>query len=109
MPIDRKLRQAVKSRPCLICGQKPGDPDNPVDPCHIRTYGVTRKDQPENLIPLCRRHHNQQHGNGLEHGGWFNLLKEHPKLARDLKKMGWTIEPHPFQAKRFIFTHPEVK
>ena len=108
MPIDRKLRQEVKSRPCLICGQKPGDPDNPVDPCHVRTYGATRQDHPKNLIPMCRRHHNQQHGNGPR-AGWAYLLKEHPRLKRDLEAMGWVIYPHPFQPNKMCMFHPEVK
>jgi hypothetical protein len=47
-------------RPCMVCRQIPSDP------AHIVSYAVCREDREENMIPLCRLHHSEQHQMGIK-------------------------------------------
>ncbi len=38
----------------------------PVDPAHIRSRGAGGGDEPDNVIPLCRACHSEQHQMGLK-------------------------------------------
>ena len=77
-PERRELRYArdfgglavfVRGLPCLVCRARP------VDPAHVRSRGagghawIGDPDNPAtargNLVPLCRKHHREQHDTGL--------------------------------------------
>ena len=92
-----KLRKALKELPCLVCGSLPSDP------CHLRTFKVTQSDHPANMIPMCRKHHNEQH-----QIGWKRMIQKYFKLALDIRALGWEITQHPFDQDKVILTHPEV-
>jgi hypothetical protein len=50
----------TKELPCSVCGIKP-----PSDPHHYKTRGAGGDDSLENLISLCRKHHNEIHQIGV--------------------------------------------
>lgn len=75
---DRKLLDTYHDRACLACGARPSDP------CHIRSRGAGGPDTPWNLVPLCRRHHTEQHTIG-----WDTMLRKYPKVFSELSRLGW--------------------
>ena len=58
---DNDVLDYFRKRPCEVCNKPP-----PSDPCHIRSKGAGGKDEPENLMSLCREHHTSQHQMGLK-------------------------------------------
>ena len=54
------VKEAVRSQPCLVCRRRPSDP------AHIQTKGAGGSDTAENLMPLCRMHHSEQHQIGIK-------------------------------------------
>lgn len=77
---DKALRESYYSQPCTVCRRTPSDP------CHIRTYAVTREDKPDNLMPLCRLHH-------IEQGqiGWGRFSLRYPAVLEALYSRGWSV------------------
>ena len=57
---DEAYRDRVRNRCCLICGASP-----PSDAAHVRSWGAGHGDE-DNLVPLCRTHHSEQHTEGIE-------------------------------------------
>jgi len=55
---DKDLLESIKQMCCLCCGT-PG-----VDAHHVTSIGAGGHDTPENLQPLCRKHHAQYHAKG---------------------------------------------
>jgi len=43
----------IKEMPCLVCAKTPSDN------AHIKTGGMGYKSGKENIVPLCRIHHNE--------------------------------------------------
>ena len=78
MAKNLKNRRAVKKLPCLVCGTMP------TDCAHVSNWKITQCDEIFNLIPLCRRHHREQHSRGFD-----RFLKEYPNVKEVLKIMGW--------------------
>lgn len=74
------LLEAVKQKPCIVCGGRP------VDPCHIKSFGSGGPDEDWNLISMCRKHHAEQH-----QVGFVRFLKRHLGAMEQLKSMGWEI------------------
>jgi hypothetical protein len=93
---DLKLRKIFKQFPCLVCGIVPSDP------CHIRTFKVTQSDNPKNIIPMCRAHHQEQH-----RIGWKAFLEKYEKVKKFLLRMGWEIIPKV--GGGVIMSHSEIK
>ncbi len=58
-PVSLDLLREVAAKPCAVCGCI-----GPNDPHHIRSRGAGGGDTPENLISLCRSHHNEIHQTG---------------------------------------------
>ena len=52
--VDKKLIKHVKSLPCLVCNRPA-----PSDAHHIVTKGAGGHDTRDNLVPLCRGHHEE--------------------------------------------------
>lgn len=77
---DRALLDTYHNKRCLCCS-------NLSDPCHIVSRGAGGPDLPFNLMPLCRRHHTQQHKQG-----WKAMALQYPKVYLFLKKNGWTFD-----------------
>lgn len=63
---SKKNLVEARSRSCENCGQKPGDPNNPVDPHHIKTRGSGGGDERQNLASLCRKCHTGAHDGKVE-------------------------------------------
>ncbi len=80
---DRELLNTVKALPCAVCG-RPG-----CDPAHIKSVGAGGPDAEFNVIPLCRRHHTEQHK-----VGWIGFLENYPPLLMKFKSMGWEFGQH---------------
>lgn len=65
---DKDIRERVRRKPCLVCGALP------CDAAHIKTVGSGGGDKivnaegeiVVNLIPLCRKHHVEQHAIGID-------------------------------------------
>ena len=58
-PRDPGLVDWIRGQPCLVpkCGL-------PGEPCHVRTK--RNHGDPENVVPLCRWHHREQHERGVK-------------------------------------------
>jgi predicted restriction endonuclease len=78
--VDKKLLAEIRLQPCAACGQKP------VDAAHIRSRGAGGDDTPDNLLPLCRSHHVEQHKRG-----WHLMSDKYPNLRFALAVKGWEI------------------
>jgi hypothetical protein len=64
---DKKHRNFVASKPCLVCGRVPSDPH------HLRfaqPRALGRRVSDEFTVPLCRVHHRELHRNGDELAWW---------------------------------------
>lgn len=57
---DKKFLAEVRKRPCLICFRCPSDA------AHYVSRGAGGGDTEDNVIPLCRTHHREQHRIGIE-------------------------------------------
>lgn len=57
--VDHDLLAKVRAQHCLVCGTTPSDPD------HVTTRGAGGGDLRDNLMPLCRRHHEERHRKGI--------------------------------------------
>lgn len=87
---NTKLRRLIKSGECVACGTPPGNPANPVDPCHIRSFKVSQCDEEWNLICLCRQHHVMQHKHG-----WMYLMVIYSELRKQIEEKGWVFDRLP--------------
>lgn len=78
---DRAFLDSLKVQPCAACGL------GPCDPAHIKTRGSGGGDTWDNVLPLCREHHTEQHKRGMR----FMELR-YPALAHQLKIRGWRYD-----------------
>lgn len=72
---NRELLDYIKSQRCLIFNGCRG----PVDPSHVTTRGAGGDDTPDNVMPLCRKHHNEW--------GWsaVKFIQKYPVARRWLE------------------------
>lgn len=77
---NKKLLKDVKKKPCVICGDQS-------DSAHIKSRGSGGDDVPENMISLCRKHHQTQH-----RIGWFKMSQRYVEVWQTLKNNGWSFE-----------------
>ncbi len=77
---NKALLKQVRSRKCLICGKNS-------DACHLKTRGSGGDDVPENLLSLCREHHQEQ-------GSWGfpRFCRTYPVVMFELDELGWKLE-----------------
>lgn len=72
----------VKTLPCLVCGR------HGVDPAHVKPtgkgWGDRLPDGTGNLVPLCRKHHDEQHAEpaSFEDTYGVNLADEAARIGR---------------------------
>lgn len=66
---------------CLVCFK------SPCDPCHIKTRGSGGHDKPDNIIPLCRKHHTEQ-----GQIGWKKFCDRNPIVKIQLASLGWYLD-----------------
>lgn len=78
---NKTLRDSYKSMHCVACNRRG------CDPCHLRTYAVTREDNPDNMVPMCRRCHSQQ---GQE--GFKKMCEKYPRFEPNLNAKGYFVE-----------------
>ena len=76
---DPELLAAIRKVPCAACLRPP-----PSDAHHIRTKMSGGPDEPWNILPLCRFHHNLWHQMGRA-----RLFEKLPDLLGVLVYMGW--------------------
>jgi hypothetical protein len=63
---DPRYTAWIKLLGCLVCGRRP------VDPAHLIPQALGSDDR-DNLIPLCRQHHNEQEGRTAEFEERYNF------------------------------------
>lgn len=80
MSKNKTLRNKYRSIPCIICG------DLPSDATHIKSYATTLEDKEENLVPLCRLHHSEQHQIGI-----LTFINKYPNYKEYIHKLGFKV------------------
>ncbi len=97
---DKKIRDAnnvvladVRKKPCSVC-RNPA----PSDASHIRSRGAGGPDQKFNVVPHCRRHHNEWHQIGAKF-----FFTRYPHFWIQLEEAGWYFD---LQGK---LTHPQLE
>lgn len=71
-------KQLLKTLACIVCGKRP------VDLCHIRSRGAGGPDEPFNLYPGCRSHHQEQHRLGI-----VTFAVKYGQVWQYFKSLGW--------------------
>lgn len=79
--VDFDLLYQIKQQSCCICGSRP------TDPCHVRSRGAGGPDTDWNVIPMCRKHHSEQH-----QSGWGKFLKKYFAVKWKLEALGWEMD-----------------
>ena len=68
---DESLLETIREMPCLICSK------SPVDAHHMTSRGAGGGDTKDNLVPLCRKHHQEYHQIGISKFAWkYPRIKE---------------------------------
>lgn len=75
------ILQSFYARHCIVCGVRG------CDPAHIKTKGSGGDDIEENLMPLCRKHHSEQHQCGV-----VTFARRHPTVLFYIELKGWSIQ-----------------
>jgi putative HNHc nuclease len=73
---DPKYLAAIRRLPCLVCRAAP------CDAAHVRIgshTGMGQKPSDRRAVPLCHRHHRQQHSIG-ERSFWYEFICREPTL-----------------------------
>lgn len=79
---DPKLLEATRKKSCIIC-------NNPSEGHHIITRGAGGGDDEWNILPLCRREHQQVHAIGLK-----EFAIRWPSVRMWLKRNGWQFDEY---------------
>jgi hypothetical protein len=78
--VDKLVLKEVKTQRCIAC-------NNPeTDPAHIKSRGSGGGDTHDNLLPLCRRCHTEQHSLG-----WRVFAGRYAFVTEALAQRGWKI------------------
>jgi hypothetical protein len=78
---DKQHLGFVASHPCLVCGRTPSDAH------HLRfaqPRALALKSSDEFTVPLCRTHHRENHGVGIEREWWKEKQIDPMQIAADL-------------------------
>jgi hypothetical protein len=78
---ESDILQRVRDQRCLACGSLPSDPH------HLITRGAGGKDEIDNIMPLCRRHHTEVHQIGL-----VKMSHKYVLVEEWLDDHGWILE-----------------
>lgn len=72
--VDLNLIETVRTLPCMACGITPSQAH------HVTTVGAGGGDIPENLMPLCAKHHSEWHTAGPS-----VMVKKYPSVYHWLR------------------------
>jgi len=59
----------------------------PIDQAHIKSRGSGGCDDSWNVIPLCRKHHSEQH-----QIGWYRFAFKYIEVKLKLCELGWKYD-----------------
>lgn len=79
--VDKNLLNTIRDQSCVACGR------TPVDPCHIKSRGAGGHDDPENVLPMCRMHHVEQH-----QIGWHRMSHKYVSITWALAMRNWKFD-----------------
>ena len=77
---NRRLLDSYHLMRCCECGREG------CDPAHAKSKGSGGDDIKENVIPLCRKHHTEQHKIGV-----VTFAKKYPKVMMWYLTNGWEL------------------
>lgn len=77
---DEDLLNQIRAKPCAVCGRRP------VDPAHIKSRGSGGPDTVDNVVPLCRQHHSEQHQKGF---AW--MMRNYSLFYFEMRNLGWSV------------------
>lgn len=80
---DKEVLESFYEKSCLVCG-KFG-----CDPAHIKTKGSGGDDEKNNLMPLCRIHHIEQHKIGI-----VTFIKKYQSVYSYVERLGYQINSY---------------
>lgn len=80
---DRAYLSFLKSEGRCFIGILAGGCEGPLDPAHGPVNGISSKGADDQCIPLCRKHHNEQH-----RLGWVNFQLKYG-FIRDKEVTVW--------------------
>jgi hypothetical protein len=83
--------EKIRKTPCLVCRS------TPCDVAHIKTQGSGGSDEAWNLMPICRRHHSEQHTIGI-----LSFSSKYLQVATYMADHGWFIHNGKLLNERFI-------
>lgn len=84
--VNKELLAEIRKQPCCVCGKRPSEPS------HIRTRGAGGHDEPDNVVPKCRRHHREWHDMGAT-----KFIARYPVFKIVLISRGWIETPYGFR------------
>lgn len=98
--VDEELLDAVRRLPCLACASEASEASvrHALDysgevlshPHHVRSRGAGGGDVPNNVMPLCHKHHAEIHARGK-----LDMASKYPVVRFWLETAGH-IEPPPY-------------
>lgn len=77
---NRHLLDTYHKMRCIVCSRYGSDP------AHIKSKGAGGDDTAENILPLCRIHHSEQHSKGHIH-----MIKKYYSYDLALRARGWEV------------------
>lgn len=77
---NKAILSSFHNKRCLVCGVPS------CDPAHIKTKGSGGRDEENNLMPLCREHHSQQHLIGIS-----TFSEKYESVSEYLECHGWKV------------------
>jgi hypothetical protein len=77
---DKAILHSFYTRHCIVCGVRG------CDPAHIKTKGSGGDDIENNLMPLCRKHHSEQHATGI-----VSFINKYPSVKLYIEMKGWRL------------------
>jgi predicted restriction endonuclease len=80
---DPALMKIYAGKRCLVCGST-----NSVSGHHLKSRGSWGPDVPQNLVPLCFKHHTEVHKSGL-----VSFAEKFAVIKLFLQTNNWTMCP----------------
>lgn len=80
---DRALLDTYHTGRCVVCNRVGSDP------CHIKSKGSGGGDFPWNVMPMCRRHHSEQHTSGMT-----TFAHKYANVHKWLTAHGWEFDEY---------------
>lgn len=66
---------------CIVCSKRQ------TDRAHVKSRGAGGDWSQENIVPLCRHHHQVQH-----YLGWPEFVARYPQAELALEAKGWAVQ-----------------